>query len=262
MNSPALQLPLLFISDVHLGGFSDTKNERIESELIQLINYCQRNGIRLAVLGDLFDYWMEYPEVVPKLGNKLLDRFEDFNRQLGPTLYITGNHDNWTRNHFKDRGFYLVHEHYQFNIDDKEVLALHGDGLANPKYKLKRPLMHRILRNPQFIKLFQRIFPPQTGNTIMKYFSRITRKMDWDTRKEDQLNNWAKHQLKNSDIEVILTGHDHIPRRKQFPFGTYINLGTFYNHQTMVYYNNDGFSLVCWRPELQTLKKFEPSTYK
>ena len=65
-----------------------------------------------------------------------------------------------------------------------------------------------------------------------------------------------------SDIEVILTGHDHIPRRKQFPFGTYINLGTFYNHQTMVYYNNDGFSLVCWRPELQTLKKFEPSTYK
>lgn len=262
MDSPALQLPLLFISDVHLGGFSDAKNERIESELIQLINYCQRNDIRLAVLGDLFDYWMEYPGFVPKLGKKLLDRFEDFNTQLGPTLYITGNHDNWTREHLKDRGFYLIHEQYQFSKEDKTILTLHGDGLTDPGYRLKRPLMHRLLRSQKFVKLFQTVFPPQTGNTIMKYFSRVTRKMDWDTRKEEQLNKWAKHLLKNSDVEVILTGHDHIPRRKQFPFGTYINLGTFYKHQTMAFYNNDGISLVCWEPELQTLKQFETSSNK
>lgn len=261
MDTPTLQPPLLFISDAHLGGFSDTQNARIESELIQLINYCQRNDIRLAILGDLFDYWMEYPGFVPKLGKKLLDRFEDFNSQLGPTLYITGNHDNWTRNHLIDCGFFLIHEQYQFNANDKQVLTLHGDGLTNPQYQLKRPLMHRVLRSQLFVKLFQTVFPPQTGNSIMKYFSRITRKMDWDSRKQEQLNNWAKQQLKNSDVEIILSGHDHIPRQKQFPFGSYINLGTFYNHHTMAYYNNDGISLVCWEPELQTLKKFETSSY-
>jgi len=261
MDSPVLQPPLLFISDVHLGGFSDNKNERIESELIQLINYCQRNDIHLAVLGDLFDYWMEYPDFVPNLGRKLLDRFESFNKELGPTLYITGNHDNWTRNHLKERGFYLIHEQYQFNTDDKEILTLHGDGLNDPKYNLKRPLMHQLLRSQLFVRLFQTIFPPRTGNIIMKYFSRITRKMDWETRKEEQLNDWAKYQLKNSDVDLILSGHDHIPRRKQFPFGTYINLGTFYNHRTMVYYNNDGISLVYWKPELQTLQPFETSSY-
>lgn len=260
MDSPALQSPLLFISDIHLGGFTDTQNTRIESELIQLINYCQRNNIRLAVLGDLFDYWMEYPGFVPKIGKKLLTRFEDFNNQLGPTLYITGNHDNWTRNHLIDRGFYLIHEQYQFNTNDKEILALHGDGLNDPKYELKRPLMHRVLRSRAFVKLFQTLFPPQTGNFIMKYFSRMTRKMEYNTRKEDQLNNWAKHQLKDSDVDIILSGHDHIPRQKQFPFGTYINLGTFYNHQTMAYYNNEGISLVCWEPELQTLTEFEPTS--
>jgi UDP-2,3-diacylglucosamine pyrophosphatase LpxH len=261
MDSPALQPPLLFISDVHLGGFSDAENARIESELIQLINYCQRNNIRLAVLGDLFDYWMEYPDFVPKVGKKLLDRFEDFNTQLGPTLYITGNHDNWTRNHLKERGFYLIHEQYQFNKDHKKVLTLHGDGLTDPKYNLRRPLMHRLLRSRPFVGLFQTIFPPQTGNTIMKYFSRITRQMDWDARKEEQLNSWARHQLKISDVEIILSGHDHIPRLKQFPFGTYINLGTFYDHKTMVYYNNDSISLVCWNPELQTFKQFETKNY-
>lgn len=259
MDSPQIEPPLLFISDIHLGGFTDRENARIESELIQLLNYCQRNGIRLAVLGDLFDYWMEYPAFIPSLSQKLLDRFEEFNTQLGPTLFITGNHDNWTRNHLKDRGFYLIHEEFQCNIANKPALTLHGDGLSDPTYQLKRPLMHRMLRSRSFINLFQKVFPPQMGIAIMKYFSRITRKMEWDSHKEEILNKWAKQQLKNSTLELILCGHDHIPRMKQFPFGTYINLGTFYHHRTMAFYNNSGINLVCWKPELQTLTQFEPS---
>ncbi|WP_441000200.1 UDP-2,3-diacylglucosamine diphosphatase [Fodinibius sp. SL11] len=261
MDSPIVEPPLLFISDIHLGGFSGSKNARIESELIQLINYCQRNDIRLAVLGDLFDYWMEYPDFFPNLGQKLLNRFEAFNNQLGPTLYITGNHDNWTRSHLKDRGFYLIHEQFKFSTKNKQVLTLHGDGLADPVYGLKRPFMHRLLRSQAFVELFQTIIPPKMGISIMKYFSRITRKMDWNLRKEEELNTWAEQQLKNSDVEFILCGHDHIPRVKQFPFGTYINLGTFYHHQTMAFYNNEGISLVCWKPELQTLTQFEISSY-
>ncbi|MEL7834349.1 UDP-2,3-diacylglucosamine diphosphatase [Fodinibius sp. Rm-B-1B1-1] len=257
MDGPALNPPLLFISDVHLGGFSKSRNARIQSELIQLINYCQRNDIRIAILGDLFDYWMEYPNTIPKLGKSLLDRFETFNKQMGPTLFITGNHDNWTRDHLSNRGFYLVHEDYVFHLDDKQFLTLHGDGLADPAYKLERPLMHRFLRAPSFVKFFQSLFPPNIGIAIMKHFSRITRKMDWDPQKEKKLNNWAKTQLKSNNHDVILCGHDHIPRKKQFPFGTYINLGTFYEHRSMVYYNKNEINLVCWEVNSQTLKQFK-----
>lgn len=257
MDAPALTPPLLFISDVHLGGFSASNNERIQSELIQLVNYCQRNNIRIAILGDLFDYWMEYPNTVPTLGKSLLDRFEKFNKQLGPTLFITGNHDNWTRTHLSNRGFHLIHEEYEFTIDDNLILTLHGDGLANPNYNLQRPLMHRFLRSPSFIKFFQSVFPPKMGMAVMKYFSRITRKIDWNPRKEEKLNKWAKKQLKNSDHDYIISGHDHIPRMKQFPFGTYINLGTFYEHRTMVFYNNNEMNLVCWEVNSQTLKQLK-----
>lgn len=259
MDSPQIEPPLIFISDIHLGGFTEQENSRIESELIQLINYCQRNDIRLAILGDLFDYWMEYQNSIPDIGENLLQRFETFNEALGPTLYITGNHDNWTRSHLKERGFYLIHEEFECNIQNKQTLTLHGDGLSDPDYQLKRPLMHRILRSESFVTLFQKTFPPNIGIAIMKYFSRITRKIDWDARKEETLNKWARQQLKNTDLELILSGHDHIPRMKQFPFGTYINLGTFYYHRTMAFYNNTGISLVCWKPELQTLTQFEPS---
>jgi len=260
MESPVLDQPMLFLSDIHLGGFSEEENARIQSELTQLINYCQRNGIRMAILGDLFDYWMEYPDYTPKLGKKLLDRFEAFNRKLGPTLFITGNHDNWTRDHLKSRGFYLEHETFFFAFNDKKLMTLHGDGLSNSNHGLRRPLMHRILRNKKFLDTFQFLFDPQTGIKTMKYFSRLTRFMDSDTNKTQKLDSWANRQLQKKDIDIILCGHDHHPRQKQFPFGTYINLGTFYKHHTMAYCNNNVISLVCWEPKKQSLTQFETTS--
>lgn len=256
MYSFSLDKPMLFISDVHLGGFSKDENNRIEAELIELINYCQRGKIRMAVLGDLFDYWMEYPNYVPKLGKKLLDRFESFNKQLGPTLFITGNHDNWTRNHLNDRGFILEHEHADLTLNGKNIMALHGDGLAGAEYQLPRPPMHRLMRSPQFVRLYQKLLSPKTGITIMKYFSRLTRYLDWN-QKPNKLNQWAKQQLDQSHFDVIICGHDHIPRKKQFTFGTYINLGNFYQHRTMAYFSEGEFSLVRWDPQKQSLNYLE-----
>jgi len=257
MEISDLKPPVLFISDAHLGGFSEQENQRIESDLIQLINYCQRNQIQLAILGDLFDYWMEYPDYVPKLGQKLLERFKDYNRKMGPTLYITGNHDNWTRQHFTDLGFLLKHEQVELTINETTLMVLHGDGLKNPDLQLQRPRMHRLLRAPKFIDIYQKVFPPKMGITLMKYFSKLTRTLEWNPNKKDRLNKWAGHQLKATDLDVLICGHDHMPRRKQFTFGTYINLGTFYRHKTMALYNNDAISLVCWESDTQSLKNFD-----
>ena len=256
MEKPSLEPPILFISDAHLGGFSEQENARIESELIQLLNFCQRNNIHLAVLGDLFDYWMEYPNTVPKLGQQLLGRFEEFNNQLGPTLYITGNHDNWTGGHLQNRGFVIEHEFKTFSIDDKLFMVLHGDGLSDNKFNLPRPKLHRFIRSDSFIRIFQRVLPPRMGLTIMKYFSRLTRFLD-QNQDEETLLQWAKYQLKHQKVSTIICGHNHVPRQKQFPFGTYINLGTFYKHRTMAYYNKGEISLVHWELQTQSLQNYE-----
>ena len=253
MDQPTLEQPILFISDVHLGGFSKQENDRIENNLIQLIDHCEQNDIRIAILGDFFDYWMEYPNYIPKLGEELLDRFESFNNELGPSLYITGNHDNWTRDHLTQRGFYIQHNQYEFSINNKKIMALHGDGLADSDRNLSRPLLHKFLRNDLFLKVYQNLLPPKAGIKTMKYFSRFTRYIDGETDNSAKLNDWAKEQLTKTGVDIILCGHDHLPREQQFPFGTYINLGTFYRHQTMAFYNNDSISLVCWETEKRSL---------
>lgn len=262
MDTSALYQPLLFISDIHLGGFSDNENARIKSELLQLLKYCRRNNIRIIIAGDFFDYWMAYPNAVPQLGKEVLNHFQDYNTSVGGTPFITGNHDHWTRNHLSEQGFDITHNSIECSIDNKKLMILHGDGLTDVNLQLPYPWLHSFLHHPTFVQWYQKIFPPKIGITIMKYFSRFTRLIDSEdeVKKAQTLNNWAKKILKNSDIDIILCGHDHIPRTKHFTFGTYINLGTFYAHQTVALYDNDKLSLMRWNPQSQSLNHFEEQT--
>ncbi len=246
---------ILFISDAHLGGFSAEKNAQIEMELIELIEYAKNNEFQIAILGDLFDYWMEYKNFTPDLGSHLLDRFAAFNTSHS-TLYITGNHDNWTRGYFSKMGFNVEKNYRLVTIGQKKVLLLHGDAIGEDLENLKRPLLHRLMRNKWFVKLYQTyFFRPKKGIQAMKYYSRFTNFLAGKPN-PSPLNKWSKKILEKKDIDVIICGHDHIPRVHKYDFGTYLNLGTFHDHKTLVTYNNNQFELVYWNSVEQKLAPF------
>ena len=73
----------------------------------------------------------------------------------------------------------------------------------------------------------------------------------------EELKKHAKRVLGEKDIDVIIMGHDHIPRVETFSEGTYINLGTFFYHKTVALYNNGEYQLVRWRA---SDKEFVPFT--
>ena len=245
----------LFISDVHIGAFPEEKEAEVAKRLVSLIDYATENEAKLYILGDLFDYWMEYPEVgfIPEIGTEVLDRFEKYNKEVAPVLYITGNHDNWTFGHFKERGFDLEPAFRNLKIEDQNVLLMHGDGYPVSESEIIRPAFHRLLRNKVFIDLYQKLLPPKIGLNLMKKFSEFTRRRDHLDPKP--LNRFAETTLKDKDLDIILSGHDHIPRTETFADGMYINLGTFYKHKTLVRYINNAFSLVTWHEDT---KEFVP----
>lgn len=259
-----LRLPgssrILFLSDVHLGAFSKAKNEQLEQELIQLIDFAEQHHYQIAVLGDLFDYWIEYPGKVPELGKPLLQRFKAFHRHSPGSLFITGNHDNWTLGHFEACGFEVEPDYRLLTISDTNVLLMHGDALGAQPEELKRPLLHRFIRNKTFLKFYRTIFSPETGLNVMKKFSKFSRKLGSEESDPDRLDKGVQKILQNTDIDVILCGHDHRPRRKNFDEGTYLNLGTFHHHHTLVEYNNQCFSLVQWKSKQNKLISFNSTS--
>lgn len=245
----------IFLSDVHLGAFSDEQNRHLESELIRLVDYCESNKIQIHILGDFFDYWMEFPDYIPDLGGAILDRFEKYNRVMGnQTTYITGNHDYWTVSHFEERGFRVEHEYIELDLDHKKTLLCHGDGFTEKRFQLSRPLLHRFLRDPKFITFYKSVLTGKTGIQLMKKFSSFTRdEEDIDT---ERLNKWAEFMLENFAYDVIISGHDHVPRKETFTGGTYINPGAFHSYKTVLKYTKGAFKIVTWVDDRNNFKSF------
>ena len=239
----------LFLSDVHLGGFGHDTDRRLEHELGALIQHCTEKKIAIIILGDLFDYWMEYPQLNyrPDIGDRILPLFKAYNKSIFPIPYITGNHDHWTFGFLEEQGFRISKDYILTKINGSNILLCHGDGFTGAQFGLPLPLMHRILKSDAFVKWYQKILPPQTGLKVMKAFS------GWNQRFPDHnpepLNRWAVSCLRNYDFNVIICGHDHIPRVETLSYGRYINTGAFYQHKTLVLHKNREFKLVTWHAD-------------
>ncbi|MFN1834061.1 UDP-2,3-diacylglucosamine diphosphatase [Balneola sp. MJW-20] len=247
----------VFLSDVHIGAFSPKQNHEIEADLIRLIDHCRLEGYRLYVLGDLFDYWMEYPEkgFVPELGKNVLDAFEAYNKMMDPALFITGNHDNWTYGHFEDRGFDTESNFRLTDIENKRFLLMHGDGVEPEGLDFPRAAFHQFLRSEYFVRIYQKILPPKAGLATMKWFSSVTRKRNY--MNPDPLNRQAEKIFNRKKIDFIMTGHDHIPRVETFSGGIYINLGTFFKHRSVAIFEQGDINLQVWHSESNKFLPFD-----
>ena len=64
--SNGMELPVYFISDVHLmGQWSDDEPDH-QKHLNSFLDHIHNTGGTLFINGDLFDYYFEYKDVIPK----------------------------------------------------------------------------------------------------------------------------------------------------------------------------------------------------
>lgn len=238
---------IIFVSDAHLGGYNDDMNLKIEDAVVQLVQYATRNRLRIVILGDLFDYWMEYRGKAPHIGNRILFWFRKHHEQNPSTIFITGNHDNWTGPLLPASGFTVIHEYHTEQFGGKNVLMLHGDGVKDPDIKLPRPRLHRVLRNRYFIGIYQFLLPPAAGIWLTMAFSRVSRFLSGFTvTAMEEIDTWAMSLLESSNYDVILCGHHHTPRFNRTDGKTYINTGNFFEAFSLAVYTNGEFQLVRW----------------
>ena len=132
---------------------------------------------------------------------------------------------------------------------------MHGDGFWQQNQILKRPIMHRVLRSASFLSVYQKMFSNNLALSIMQRFSNTTRKID--RRDPNPLNENARLILQETETDIVLSGHDHIPRVETFNSGLYINLGTFFHHSTLVRGFDHSFDLVQWDAKSSTFNSFE-----
>ena len=89
---------IYFLSDAHLGSWAIERGYAQQKKLIDLLEEMSKDAVSIYMLGDMFDFWMEY-----FVHDKSKRQYHPFCQELrkltkkGIHIHIfTGNHDLWT----------------------------------------------------------------------------------------------------------------------------------------------------------------------
>jgi UDP-2,3-diacylglucosamine hydrolase len=242
---------IYFISDFHLGVPNDTDSRKREEKIVSWLNSIKHDAQILYLMGDVFDYWFEYKEVVPRGYVRLLGKLAELSDAGVEMHYFTGNHDMWVFDYLpKEIGLQVHRAPIQKEYNGKKFFLGHGDGLGPGDFGYK--FIKKVFANKLSQWLFARVHP-NTGIGLMKFFSRKSR-IATGTSDDVYLGDdkewlmiYCREVLQKEHYDYFIFGHRHLPLDKQLNGQSrYINLGEWINHFTYAVF--DGQELL--------LKKF------
>ena len=147
----------VFVADLHLGPQTDPDGER-EKAFVAFLKRLPADLKGLYLLGDIFDFWMDYRDVVPRGGVRVLAALAEV-AQRAEVWFFRGNHDWWVTDYFeKELGIHIAQEPYRvFELDGKRVLMGHGDTLG--AHDAKSKLIFYVFRNRTCLALLKALHP-------------------------------------------------------------------------------------------------------
>jgi UDP-2,3-diacylglucosamine hydrolase len=245
---------IYFLSDVHLGLYPLDKSSQREKLLVTWLDSIKDDLAELYLLGDIFDFWHEYKQVVPRGHTRFLGKLAGLADQGVQLHYFTGNHDLWIYDYLPAETGVTIYRHpITREIDGHRFFIGHGDGLGPGErgYKImKAAFSNRILQ-----WLFACIHPNASmafgkrWSKTSRYAKGIVAESYKGDDKELQVI-FAREMLKKEHFNYFLFGHRHIA------FDVYvgtnsrvINLGDWITHFTYAVWDGEELSLHSIFPE-------------
>lgn len=146
-----------FASDVHLGLNVGDPAAREMAFVTFLRSIDPADTESLYLLGDIWDFWYEYRDVVPRGYVRVLGELVNLVDKGVKVYFFQGNHDLWSYSYFKELGIIPLKQPHVAEIGGKRFCMGHGDGLGpgNHWYKFVKGVFS--MRFPQ--RLFSTLHP-------------------------------------------------------------------------------------------------------
>jgi UDP-2,3-diacylglucosamine hydrolase len=222
---------IFFLSDAHLGAEEEHKERLKEEKLIQVLDKVKQEGEYLYLVGDMFEFWFEYKNAIPKNHFSVLNKLKQLVDCGVQIKYVVGNHDFWLGDFLpRQIGIPIFRDSVDVIHQDKRIFISHGDGLA--KKDVGYRILKKILRNRVNIFLYRQI-PPDISYPLAKFVAGRSRSyvQKKDTGYLEEYEDFAADKLKQGFNAVILA-HTHVPVLKELNGGIYLNLGDWFQHFT------------------------------
>ena len=242
-----MQLPkdkkIYFASDFHLGVPSHALSREREDRIVSWLNSIKNTAHTIYLVGDIFDFWFEYKQAVPKGFTRFFGKIAELTDSGVKVVFFTGNHDMWMFDYLeKELGVTIERDKIEIEVNSKSFLIAHGDGLGpgDRAYKVLKVIFANRLCQWMFARLH-----PNFGIGLANYFSQKSRK---SSKNEDVylgmdkewLIQYSLEKLKEKHFDYFIFGHRHVPIIVELaPNSKYINLGEWISHNTYVEFNGE-----------------------
>lgn len=209
-----------FVSDVHLGLDVIDPADR-EARFVRFLKSIPKDRTRtLYLLGDIWDFWYEYHDVVPKGYVRVFAALLDLMDSGVEVCFFQGNHDIWCFHYFEELGMKILQQPYVAEIGGKVFCLGHGDGLGPGHWLYK--LMRRGFRNKFFQSLFSLLHPYiafRFGKGWSKK-SRVAKSLEYSFRGADEpLYKFASEFSSRRHVDYFIFGHFHVSEDLVLPTG-------------------------------------------
>ena len=84
---------IYFLSDFHLGAPDSRRSLEREKVICIFLEEAKQDASEIFLMGDLFDFWYEYKNVVPKGYTRLLGKLAELSDRGIVLHFFVGNHN-------------------------------------------------------------------------------------------------------------------------------------------------------------------------
>ena len=231
------------VSDIHLGAVEEA-NARA---FLAFLEEMPRWGDELLVNGDLFDFWFEYGQVIPRGQLDVLVRLRKLVESGVRVLFMGGNHDAWGGDFLRDEvGMEILGDPARMRVGGRRAYIAHGDGLGGSDWGYRA--LRWAARSRAGRGLF-RLLHPDLGLPLARLASGTRRAQARGAGPESpRAAALAGHAVEvlaaDADLELVVFGHAHRPEVVEVAPGRfYLNAGDWIHHNTFAVVTPDEIRL-------------------
>jgi UDP-2,3-diacylglucosamine hydrolase len=255
-----LPAPCYIFSDAHL-GFAPPGVER---DVLDFLRSLRHRAGSLVINGDLFDFWFEWKDVIPRRAFRVLAALADLREAGVRIVMIAGNHDCWGGEVLRrDVGVEYRLGPWTGVLGGWRALVEHGDGLREERDRGYRR-WRRVLRHPVSVRAFG-LLHPDWASALARRASDSSRTRH-DADEGAGLRAVAASVLATTPgLQLVVYGHSHMAALERLPNGAvYANAGAWVTEPTYVLVRPERVSLRRWdgSPEGVELDRVERATEK
>ncbi|MDR2886894.1 MAG: UDP-2,3-diacylglucosamine diphosphatase [Bacteroidales bacterium] len=202
---------IYFASDFHLGLATETPSIDREKKIVNWLVSAAADAKEIYLLGDIFDFWWEYRNVVPKGFTRFLGAVASITDSGIPVHFFTGNHDLWANDYLSEECGMIMHRSpVTVTHNGKTFHLAHGDGLGTKN--AGRRLLSAMFRNRVLQKMYSALHPSigvWAGRRWSQYSAVGKGTETFCGEENEDLVRYARTILLKENIDYFIFGHRH-----------------------------------------------------